>query len=179
MTNTVSALKSETARRNGSRSNGPISIAGKRRSSKNALTHGLTAAGHFVLTNESAAEFAALHNRCLREFPPETETDAQLVWDLAHTRWRLSRLASLEVALLDTRMDLQDQQQSPKEEVPVDQAARTALAWRAESDSSNALSLLNRYEARLQRIWSRSARALEQRQRHRKQSILRNEPTAA
>jgi len=170
---TTSTRKSEAARRNGAKSKGPITIPGKLRSSRNALTHGLTAAHHFVLTNESQPEFESLYQRCLTEFPPVTETDAQLVWDLAHTRWRLSRLAALEVALLDTRMDLQEPAVHP-----ADQAARTALAWRAEADESGALPLLNRYEARLQRVWYRTARALEQRLSTRT-SKLRNEPTAA
>ncbi|HTR34401.1 MAG TPA: hypothetical protein VMH80_00770 [Bryobacteraceae bacterium] len=85
---------------NAQHSTGPRTEAGKQRSSRNALTHGLTAASP-VLPTEDAAAYEA-HCRAFHdEYQPATPTETQLVTELADTAWRLNRIPKLEAALLD------------------------------------------------------------------------------
>jgi hypothetical protein len=51
------------SRKNGAKSRGPRTVAGKARSSRNALKHGLCASKLLVVPDEDAAAFAALEAR--------------------------------------------------------------------------------------------------------------------
>lgn len=149
----------EANRANSRKSTGPVSIDGKRRSSQNAVRHGLTASRRAVLANESPQGLQTLIDELTAEYQPRTSTEQQLVWDIAYYRWRLSRTGLMEAALLDLRMDRQSAEVDALFR-NADEAARTAYAWSAEADSSAGLSLLNRYETRLHRAWHRSVSAL-------------------
>jgi hypothetical protein len=86
-------------RLNAAHSTGPRSVAGKRRSSLNALTHGLTARTA-VLPSE---DFAAYQLNCRQfhdEYQPATPTETQLVRELADTAWRLNRVPLLEARVI-------------------------------------------------------------------------------
>ena len=50
----------DASRRNGARSRGPTTEAGKARASRNALTHGLTAMQYLVIEDEAPDELEAL-----------------------------------------------------------------------------------------------------------------------
>ncbi len=81
-------------------STGPRTAAGKRRSSQNALTHGLTGRSPVLATEDPAAY--QLHCRqFFDEYQPATPTESQLTQELADTAWRLNRIPHLEAALLD------------------------------------------------------------------------------
>jgi hypothetical protein len=81
-------------------STGPRTPAGKKRSSQNALTHGLTSQSPTLATEDPAAY--QLHCRqFFDEYQPVTPTETQLTQELADTSWRLNRIPSLEAALLD------------------------------------------------------------------------------
>lgn len=81
-------------------STGPRSAAGKQRSSRNALTHGLTSRDP-VLATEDAAAYQRHRGQFFDEYQPATPTETQLTQELVDTAWRLNRIPSLEAALLD------------------------------------------------------------------------------
>lgn len=92
-------LQSETARRNGAKSNGPKTAAGKSRSSMNGLKHGLRAKT-LVLPFEDAQAFESLKSAFLTRFQPNDDTEAVLVNQLIATSWRLERFLNIETHLL-------------------------------------------------------------------------------
>jgi hypothetical protein len=96
-----SQAQAEAARRNGARSKGPVTQDGKRRSSANALKHGLAALHHLVLEDEDPRELEGLTARLLGEIGAEGELEARLVRRLAVAFWKGERAERMEVALLD------------------------------------------------------------------------------
>src|SRR3954470_12654562 len=82
---------------------GTKSPEGIKRSSINALAHGLTAKT-LVLPNESQAEFNQLRLDYFNRFRPSDTVEMDLVDDLVAARWRLRRLIATETASLAMRI---------------------------------------------------------------------------
>jgi hypothetical protein len=89
----------EAARRNGAKSRGPATEAGKARSSANALKHGLAAASHAFLEGEDRAAYEELLAGLVKELAPAAELEGQLVRRLASALWRQDRADRLEAKL--------------------------------------------------------------------------------
>src|SRR5215472_16955762 len=106
MTPSMQPDRAAINRANSEHSTGPRTEAGKRRSSLNALTHGLTAESA-VLPSEDRAAYDHYKQALLDEYQPKTPTETDLVNDLAGTGWRLKRIPLLEAALL-TCADIPD-----------------------------------------------------------------------
>jgi hypothetical protein len=86
-------------RANSEHSTGPRTEAGKKRSSQNALRHGLTCRTAALPTEDQAAyEQHCRHFRV--EYQPANASETQLVQELADTSWRLNRIPLLETGLL-------------------------------------------------------------------------------
>jgi hypothetical protein len=98
--------KQETARENGRKSHGPVTAEGKARSSKNALTHGLTSKC-VVMAWESEEKYANLKKTYLEQWQPQNETEYKLVLLLTNADWRLHRIWSLETATWDSECFMQ------------------------------------------------------------------------
>jgi len=163
--------KSDTARANGSKSNGPKTAEGKAQSSKNAITHGLTA-NFTVLDHESQDDFQILLDAHVHRFQPADDVELELVHALAITRWRIRRVAELETDLLENKVVL-CQDEIDEEFTKIGGAGRVAYAFGKLADDGKAMALLIRYEASLTRLYDRTSKQLEQLQNR----PLRNEPT--
>jgi hypothetical protein len=143
--------RSEQARLNASKSRGPISAAGKARSSKNALTHGLSARNSLntILQCEDPAQFQHVREEFLDEFRPASLAERRLVDELATIRWRLDRLAMIEARILN--------RQNAKGLISITTEssglAELVAAWVDNVGVSNGLRLLRRYTNTLQRQW--------------------------
>jgi len=94
---TVSA-RALASRRNGARSRGPETAAGKARSARNALKHGLCART-LLLDDEDAAALVALDAAARAELAPEGAFQAELVTRIVAAAWRARRADRLEAAL--------------------------------------------------------------------------------
>ncbi len=70
---------------------GPRTAAGKARSARNALTHGLRARGLVLLDDEDAAEFRAFARALPAELAPQGRLQADLVSRIAMAAWRARR----------------------------------------------------------------------------------------
>jgi hypothetical protein len=95
------ASEAQTAanRANAQRSTGPKTQKGKKKSSRNALKHGLSAASLVVLneTVEDYEDFAAAMRQSLR---PQGAVEEQLFERVVLCAWRLRRVSRFEAALI-------------------------------------------------------------------------------
>jgi len=85
-------------RDNAQHSTGPKTKAGKHRSSRNALQHGLTAQSAVLPTDDQPAYHRHVES-FVNEYRPEGPTETHLVQNLADTAWRQDRIAALEAKL--------------------------------------------------------------------------------
>ena len=79
-------------------STGPSTPEGKARSSRNALTHGLTARD-LVLPAADREEYDALRAALLDDLQPQGALELELFDQLLHAAWNLRRVRRLEVDL--------------------------------------------------------------------------------
>jgi hypothetical protein len=135
----------DSNRTNAEDSTGPITEAGKQIVSTNATRHGLLSQ-RAVLHGESHEEFLELLTSLYDEHKPQTPTEYSLVESMTLARWRQHRLWSLETAGLSERIR---NFTFPGNDEPF---AETAwLAFRALTDQTRSLELLNRYDIRFER----------------------------
>ena len=91
----VSVFRATINQLNAQKSTGPRTEAGKQRSSRNALRHGLTARTA-VLDSEDPEAYQHHCRKFLDEYQPANQTEIELVQELADTSWRLRRIPLLE-----------------------------------------------------------------------------------
>jgi hypothetical protein len=162
-----------SSRANGAKSRGPVTPGGKRISSGNALRHGL-AAESVVLSTESRPRFEALLDSYMEKFQPRDQVEADLVEEMAVSKWRQRRSWSLETAAVDLQIDRR--RNHPDEELQkTDNPTHSAIGFIDLEDKSKAVSLFARYETRMRRTYQRALSDLD---RVSKIRILQNEPTS-
>ena len=86
-------------RENALHSTGPRTVAGKQRSSLNAIRHGLTGQT-VVLPSEDLAAYQIFRKRFFDDLQPKGVLEEQLVETLAECSWRLNRARAIETNLL-------------------------------------------------------------------------------
>jgi hypothetical protein len=150
--------RSETARINGAKSNGPATPEGRAQSSRNSLRHGLTAQA-VVLETESQQEFDLLLHSFLDRFQPADAVEHELVEAMASARWRLRRLYIIESRILEIEL-LRRSDSLDQEFTGIDDPDRLAHAFQSLADNSRSLALLVRYEAGLNRAFDRAFKQL-------------------
>jgi hypothetical protein len=89
----------EANRRNALKSTGPTSEAGKERSRRNAVRHGLTAET-VIEPLEDPEDYKAFEMSITAEFDAQTAVERELVLRLASVLWRLRRSTAIETGLL-------------------------------------------------------------------------------
>ena len=100
----MSLSRSEQSRINGSKSKGPKTPEGKVRSSKNAFKHGLSAQTS-VLDCESDEMYENHRQSWFDSLVPATETEAEIVEDIASVRWRMHRAAVMQTILTNMEVE--------------------------------------------------------------------------
>lgn len=88
----------EANRRNAQRSTGPVTEAGKRRSRRNAVRHGLTAET-VIDALEDADDYMAFQMAVTAGYDPQSAVERELVLRLASVLWRLRRATAIESGL--------------------------------------------------------------------------------
>ena len=163
------------SRRNGAKSRGPVTSAGKAKSSRNATTHGLTAAT-FVLPCESNERFLALRDSILQIYAPANEAELLLAKQIAGTMWQLERFSSIDTHAVATQMDLTESQVR-EQFTDLDPSTHLTLAFLDLGNSSRSLQNLDRHQARLRRQLTHYRNELLAIQTIRRQNQkLQNEP---
>jgi hypothetical protein len=90
------AAQTEASRRNGRRSSGPITEAGKATAARNSLRHGLAAGTFTLLAHEDPVRWEALRTALIGEYEPATPAEAALIERLARSFWRFNRVDAVE-----------------------------------------------------------------------------------
>ena len=94
-------------RKNARKSTGPRTRKGKIVSSRNAITHGLTAS-KTLLPGESQHDSSNLRAEIFDRLKPDGVLEAQMVERIASLFWRLRRIPVLEAALFEWHKRLQE-----------------------------------------------------------------------
>ena len=89
----------EANRRNATRSTGPTTEAGKHRSRRNAVRHGLCAET-VVETVEDIDDYRGFEAAVIADYDARTAVERELVLRLASLLWRLRRATAIETDLL-------------------------------------------------------------------------------
>jgi len=108
---------------------------------------------------EFLAEHIAIHQ-------PATPPEKELVDQMAIARWRIRRFVGAETVLIDCEM-VRNREKVDKEFGPTDSDLHLAMAIRSLADESGCLSLMSRYESRLQRVHDKAYAALRELQQSR------------
>jgi hypothetical protein len=103
MSISLAPARAAASRRNGAKSHGPRTQAGKDRSAKNALKHGLCAQKHLV-ADEDEQVFAAFEETILDELAPEGVLQKILAGRIVRAAWRLERAERIEAELFENQM---------------------------------------------------------------------------
>ncbi len=100
MTNdTTTNARAAASRRNGAKARGPRTAAGRARSARNALKHGLRARRLVLLDDENASEFRVFQAAARAELAPSGTLQSELVERIVTAAWRARRGGRLEAAL--------------------------------------------------------------------------------
>jgi hypothetical protein len=117
----------ESNRRNALGSTGPKTEAGKQRSSKNAVRHGLTAET-VIESLEDPEDYKAFEQAVTADYDAETAVERELVLRLASLLWRLRRSTLIETGLLQIESEVLSQQRTrPTQKPSQDRALVAAL----------------------------------------------------
>jgi hypothetical protein len=149
-----SEAQKEAARRNGTKSRGPVTAMGKAISSRNALRHGLEASD-IALTSENPEAFSEVLSEYMDEYRPIGPTETTLVEHLAIAHFRLYRAWTTETALYNIEMAENDERLT-KKYTHMAHPVRTADATETMLARSNALPHIHRCQARVSREYYRA-----------------------
>ena len=95
----------EANRRNAFKSTGPTTDAGKERSRRNAVRHGLTAET-VITTLEDEEDYKAFEVSVTCDFDAPTAVERELVLRLASLLWRLRRATAIDTGLLQLQSEI-------------------------------------------------------------------------
>lgn len=144
--------RAEASRRNGARSRGPVSAAGRERSAGNALKHGLRSSTVRLLGTENEAEFLALAAALHAELAPEGTLQEHLVGQIVLAIWRGRRSDRIETELFNFYLE----KDRPLEPVP-----DFGLLVIRDRNGARALDALLRYRGSVQTELFRALAALK------------------
>jgi hypothetical protein len=97
-----SAAQIKANRRNGARSRGPVSEAGKKRASRNRLVYTIEPRS-FIAQGEDQVAFRDMARTVLEQYPPRTRFERRIVHRLIAQIWQRDRLLRIEQAMLGDR----------------------------------------------------------------------------
>jgi hypothetical protein len=142
--------KKKSSRANGAKSHGPTTPDGKKRSSQNAVQHGLLAQC-LLLTGEEAANFEILMQNHERRFQPADGIELGIVEEMCAAYWRLHRVWTIETHTLDHQIAIQP---SGDDFLRLVEASHQLAALPGTA-------LMQRYETRLQNMYARAIRTFK------------------
>jgi hypothetical protein len=139
-----------------SKSTGPRTEEGKKRSAMNATRHGLTGRT-IVMPYEDMDAYHSFCTELLEELAPETPLERQYAQTFCDTQWRLNRARSIE----DSMLSLGHFEAAGNIATEHPQVHAALTAGRVFRDDSKSFLNLSLYEQRLQRTLDKSLKQLQ------------------
>ena len=159
----ISDKQLQANRKNARLSTGPKTVEGRKRSSMNALPHGLT--GQVTtMTEEDRAAHHQFSQALIQSLAPEGAMEIQLAQRIATDSWRLNRASAIEDNLFALGLHQNAGQLCPDHE-QIDAALTTARVF---TEESHQLQILTLYEQRLNRALQKNLALLQSLQAARK-----------
>ena len=146
-------------RQNAQKSTGPKTPQGKATVSRNAMTHGLTAL-NACINGEDMDEFDATRQSFENELKPVGPVQSLLVQQIVMAAWRLGRLRLIEGGLFQLR-SIDDAKNIERDYQNLPARTRLAYLFLRDVRGPNALTILGRYESRVERIFYRALKELQ------------------
>jgi hypothetical protein len=146
----ISDRRKKSSRANGAKSHGPTTPEGKKRSSRNAVQHGLLAQC-VLLTGEDAANFDILIQNHDRRFQPADGIEFALIEEMCAAYWRLHRVWIIETSTLNRQIATQ----------PAGDPLRRLVDASSQLAALPGTALMQRYETRLQNMYARAIRTFK------------------
>jgi hypothetical protein len=146
----TSDRREKSSRANGAKSHGPTTPDGKKRSSQNAVQHGLLAEC-VLLTGEDAKNFEILIQNHKRRFQPADGIELGIIEEMCSAYWRLHRVWTIETEALNHQIAMQ----------PAGNPVLRLVNASSELASLPGTALMQRYETRLQNMYARAIRTFK------------------
>ncbi len=157
-------------RQNAKKSTGPRTREGKRRVSRNALKHGLSAS-QVLMPGEDQAEFERLRDGFVDVLDPRDEVELALVRQMVSAEWRLRRIDRLEASTVKHCMRLRkpfELKEPPDRRIPGTpeelDAQLADIVFYAECVQGDAISKYARYSSIYTRQFHRARKLLKEKQ---------------
>jgi hypothetical protein len=139
-----------------SKSTGPRTEEGKKRSAMNATRHGLTGRT-IVMPYEDMEAYHAFCEELMEDLAPENPLERQYAQTFCDTQWRLNRARSIE----DSMLALGHFEAAGNIETEHPQVHAALTAGRVFRDDSKSFANLTLYEQRLERTLDKSLKQLQ------------------
>ena len=152
-------------RRNAKKSTGPRTSQGKRRVSRNAIKHGLSAK-EVVPPGEDAEEFERMRDGFVEVLEPRDEVELALVRRMVTAEWRLRRVTRVEAATIQHRLRRERDHRAKELEGTGEEidAQIADIVFYAECVQGDAISKYARYSNAFNRQFHRAYKLLNERQ---------------
>jgi hypothetical protein len=124
--------RAEASRRNGCKSNGPRTPAGKARSRYNALKHGMTA-GAVLLPGEDLSQYEELRQGLHHDLAGRNQLEETLIDHIAGAVWRVRRAEHATVLALEHRLRHAPRAAAARENAMVLELGRLLVLYPAHS----------------------------------------------
>src|SRR3984885_3726850 len=152
----ISEKQLEANRNNAQLSHGPVTDAGRKRSSMNALRHGLT--GQVTtMTDEDRTAHEKFSRALIQDLAPRGAMETQLAQRIATDSWRLNRISAVEDNLFALGVNEHGGKLNLEHE-QIDAALTPARVFTLESKH---LQLLTLYEQRINRAIQKNLAVLK------------------
>ena len=125
----------EANRGNALRSTGPKTEAGKRRSRRNAVRHGLTAET-VVVALEDIEDYQAFEAAIIADYDARTAVERELVLRLASLLWRMRRATAIETDLFQIQAEILSDRRDEYETDDGPEQKPKSIAYRVPPDQS-------------------------------------------
>lgn len=147
----------EASRANGKKSRGPVTDAGKARSSQNASKHNLLAT-RICLTPEDEEVYCEIFDNYALRFQPRDQAEHDLLEELVFYKFQLRQCWMKQAAAIGMQIE-KDRRVVDSEWAAPSQTDREVIALENSAKESNVITLLQRYASTLS---TRAERAMKQ-----------------